>query len=298
MLTFHPLTLADKEKIDRCVAAEDSRSADFNFNTFYIWDDKYRRFVADSDEYIIMLRSDRSAPLFVWPIGGESAPALRKMLDYCAAEGQPLCFFGLEERHAEALERLCPGQFSVTEDRDYEDYIYEAEKLSSLAGKHLHGKRNHINRFMQEHDWRFEVLRREMFPECLSLLETWTEHTDTSAGMVGNERNAILKSFANYETLGFLGGGLYAEDRMIAFTFGEKICSDTFQVRFEKAHGEINGAYPMVNREFVQLVCARYPEVRYINREDDMGLENLRKSKESYYPAFLLRKFTARQKNV
>lgn len=298
MLTFHPLTLDDKAKIDRFVAAENSRSADFNFNTFYLWDSKYRRMVADGDACIIMLRPGRGAPMFVWPIGGESATALRELLDYCAAGGFPLCFFGLEERHAETLEALYPGKFSITEDRDYEDYIYEADKLISLAGKHLHGKRNHINRFIQEHEWRFEPLERGMFPDCLTLLETWTEHTDTSAGMVGSERNAILKAFANYEALGFLGGALYAENQMIAFTFGEKICSDTFQVRFEKARGEINGAYPMVNREFVQLIRKRYPEIQYINREDDMGLENLRKSKESYYPAFLLRKFNARQKDI
>ena len=296
MLTFHPLTLSDKEKIDVYVKKENSRSGDFNFNTMFLWDDKFRRMVADGDAYIVALRPDGGAPLFLWPIGsGDPAPIVREMLDYCAAEGFPLSFFGLEERHAEALEAMFPGKFTIAEDRDYEDYIYEAEKLITLGGKHLHGKRNHINRFIQEHEWRFEPLTRELFPECNALLEGWTEQTDTSVGMVGSEHTAIMRSFAHFEVLGLEGGALFAEDQLVAFSIGEKIAPDTFQVRFEKARRDINGAYPMINREFVKLITERNPDIRYINREDDMGMENLRKSKQSYYPAFLLRKFTARQ---
>ncbi len=112
--------------------------------------------------------------------------------------------------------------------------------------------------------------------------------------MLEQERCALERAFAHYDTLALLGGALFAGEQLIAFTMGEHTAADTFDVHFEKAHGEINGAFPMVNREFVQLIKSRIPEVVYINREDDMGQENLRRSKESYYPAFLLRKFSAR----
>ena len=108
------------------------------------------------------------------------------------------------------------------------------------------------------------------------------------------EHAAIARAFEHYDALDLLGGALFAEGELVGFTVGEKISADTFDVHFEKARADLNGAYPTVNREFVKLVRERYPEIAYINREDDMGLENLRKSKESYDPDILLRKFTVR----
>ena len=189
---------------------------------------------------------------------------------------------------------LFPGCFDCTEDRDYADYLYSADKLISLAGKKLHGKRNHINRFTAEHDWSFRDLTPELFPDCLALLARWAEDADNAAGTVDGEHAAIARAFEYYDALGLLGGALFAEGELVGFTVGEKISADTFDVHFEKARADLNGAYPTVNREFVKLVRERYPEIAYINREDDMGLENLRKSKESYDPDILLRKFTVR----
>lgn len=298
MLTFHRLTLADKERFDAWAREENSRSADYNFGTMFLWDSAFPRFVADAPFHLILLRAEGRQPAFLWPIGNsDKAAVIAAAREYAAANGSPLVFRGLEERHAAALEALMPGAFEITEERDWADYVYEAEKLATLAGKHLHGKRNHINRFLDEHDeWRFEPLVPEMFDECWALLEGWTEHADTDQGLPDGERAAISRAFENFDALGLLGGALYADGQLLGFTLGNKISEDAFQVRFEKARGDMNGAYPMVNREFVRLILERYPEIRYVNREDDMGLENLRKSKESYYPAFLIRKFTAREK--
>ena len=298
MLTFHKLTLADKERFDAWVRQEDSRSADFNFGTMFLWEDAFPRFAADADYHLVLLRMEGKDPGFLWPIGNsDKAAVITAAREYAAENGIPLVFRGLEERHVSALEALMPGAFEITEERDWADYVYEAEKLATLAGKHLHGKRNHINRFLAENDdWRFEALSPEMFDECWALLEGWTEHADTDQGLPDAERAAIARAFGNFDALGLIGGALFADGRLIGFTIGEKISGDTFQVRFEKARGDINGAYPMVNREFVRLVLERWPEIHYVNREDDMGLENLRKSKESYCPAFLIRKFTAREK--
>jgi len=300
MLTFHPLTLADKPWIDLHVAEESSRSADFNFGNMFLWDNKYQQMVADSDHHLITLCRAGNHPVFPFPIGcGALRPVIVSMRDYADANGFPLVIRGLEEHHVMLLEAQFPNCFLITEDRDYADYLYRAEKLTSLSGKNLHGKRNHCNRFTAEHDWSFRALCPEDYPACIALLNRWSaEEPYESQASIDDEREAILRAFEYYDVLGLLGGVLFAERELVAFSIGERISSDTFDVHFEKARADINGAYPMINREFVKLITSICPEITYVNREDDMGLLNLRKSKESYYPDLLLRKFTAAWKDA
>ncbi|MCD8129236.1 MAG: phosphatidylglycerol lysyltransferase domain-containing protein [Oscillospiraceae bacterium] len=296
MLTFHPMSTDDRLRMQRAARADGCRSADYYFGMLFLWSGKTRYWIADGESPMIQLQRAEESPLFLWPVGsGDKRAALQSLLDYATAQGFPPAFMGLEERHAAELETLFPGCFEIQERRNWADYIYEADRLISLSGKHLHGKRNHISRFLREHDdWHFEELTPALFPDCLALADEWSHHADNSAGLLEQERCALERAFAHYDTLALLGGALFAGEQLIAFTMGEHTAADTFDVHFEKAHGEINGAFPMVNREFVQLIKSRIPEVVYINREDDMGQENLRRSKESYYPAFLLRKFSAR----
>ena len=296
MLNFHPLSLEDKPLLDAVNGREGSRSADFCFGNMFLWDEKFKQQVAVFQGYPLVLCCAYAHPIFPYPVGcGDPAPILAAMEDYARSQGFPLVIRGLERRHVEALEALEPGGFTFTEDRDYADYLYEAERLETLAGKKLHGKRNHIKHFMEEHDWRFERLTADHFPACRALLDHWAATAEDNGGSVAVEHRAIERAFAHYGALGLLGGALFAEGELVGFTIGEKLTADTFDVHFEKALSEINGAYPMVNREFVQLICSLDPHIRYVNREDDMGLENLRKSKSSYDPCVLLEKFTARR---
>ncbi len=201
---------------------------------------------------------------------------------------------GVTENHKKDLEELFPGHFQFEEDRDYWDYIYLAEKLATLSGKKLHGKRNHINRFIEEHTWSFQPITREIVPACMDMLAQWTTaNADQLYDGVEEEHVAIVRAFENFDALDLEGGALFSGDRLIAFTIGEKIADDTFNIHFEKAYSDIQGAYPMVSREFVRQILARHPEIVYINREDDMGKENLRRAKLNYFPAFMVEKYTA-----
>jgi len=296
MLTFRPLSLTDKPWIDRHVADENSRSADFNFGSMFLWDDRYQQWVADSDHHLISLCRAYPQPIFPYPIGiGNPFCAVEEMHEYAEANGFPLVIRGLEEHHVAALTQLFPGRFSYTEDRDYADYLYSIDKLVSLSGKHLHGKRNHCNRFESEHNWSFRQLKCEDFPACLALLDRWAAEEDAAQeAAIDGERLAIGRALEYYDVLGLLGGVLFAEGDLIAFAIGEPICTDTFDIHFEKACADINGAYSMINREFARLISQSFPNIHYVNREDDMGLDNLRRSKESYHQDILLRKFTAR----
>ena len=102
--------------------------------------------------------------------------------------------------------------------------------------------------------------------------------------------------FENFEALGFFGGLLYQNGTPVAFTAATQLDNLTMDVHFEKALPGIEGAYTMINREFVKAISERFPGVEYVNREEDMGLEGLRKSKESYHPDVLLMKYTAYEK--
>jgi len=294
MLEFKPVELSDKPQVDSAMWAENSRSADFNFANIYMWDKTYKQCVSHSHNRTFIKAQYSESPFFVYPIGsGDLKSALEELYDYAEKNSFPFCLRGITQEHIQHLEAVCPGKFSFREDRAYFDYIYSAEKLASLSGKKLHSKRNHINRFIESNDWSFEPLSTELVPECMALLAGWeATFPDPHDVDLLAEHAAIYRAFKNFEYLQLEGGVLRSAGKLIAFTIGEKISSDTYNIHFEKAHADIQGSYPMINREFARYILDIHPEIKYINREDDMGKENLRKAKLSYYPEFLLEKYT------
>ncbi len=295
-IEFKTVTLCDKPWVDELVRAEDSPSADYNFGNIYIWDKYYRQLIARTGDRMLTKLRYEGQPAFVFPIGsGPLRPAIELLRDYAAFRGYPLVIRGITDRHREQLEQEYPGCFSYTLEENNLDYIYRAERLASYAGKSLHGKKNHCNRFEAEHDWQFLPLSRELIPGCMDMLDVWTEENlrrlDKS---VAREHDAIIRAFAAFERLGLEGGVLLAEGQIVGFSLGEMCAADTFDVHFEKAQGDVNGAYPMVCRELSRMLLQLHPGLVYMNREDDMGFENLRQSKLSYKPEYLLNKYVGR----
>ena len=132
--------------------------------------------------------------------------------------------------------------------------------------------------------------------ECLKMNDAWHRENEGYDGedTFEEDGDALIKSMAHYEQMGLDGLLLRAGGKVVAFTMGEQMgAEDTYDVHFEKAFAEVPGAYPMINREFARWVQEHYPEVRYLNREDDMGVEGLRQAKKSYYPDLLLEKYSA-----
>ena len=295
MIEFHPVTLEDKAWIDPLVWVEGSSSADFNFGNIYLWDNSFHQKVARIGDRVAVMPCYDKDPFFAWPVGrGELAPVMCELEAYAKEHGFPFVIRGITQDHLELCRALFPGRCELRSDRDIWDYIYSAEKLDTLSGKKLHGKRNHINRFEQENDWSFAPLTHADFSDCMSLLDAWNaenpEDLDTGAS---DEYTAIRRAFESYDELGMEGGILRVAGKPVAFTLGEPVCEHTFVVHFEKAQADLNGAYPMINREFVRYIRQKYPSILWINREDDMGHESLRQSKESYHPDHMVEKYTA-----
>ena len=295
MIEFHAISLLDKEWIDRHLWCENSPSADFNFGNMFIWDQHYRQLICCYGDRTLTKVRRHGEPCFVFPVGcGPLRPAIEALREYAAMRGFPFLLRGVTEVHRQELEQAYPGRFAFTEEPKYADYIYEAQKLATYSGKALHGKKNHCNRFEAEHSWQFVPLTRELIPSCQAMLEAWTaENAERLDDSIVYEHEAIERAFTHYEELGLEGGVLYADGRLVGFSFGEMTSLDTFDVHVEKADAGMNGAYPMVCRELTKLMLSRHPDLVYINREDDMGLESLRASKQSYKPAFMVRKYMA-----
>lgn len=161
-----------------------------------------------------------------------------------------------------------------------------------LKGKKFLAKRNHVNHFRKEYPhYEYRNLTPELVPECLQLEEKWCKANGCYGQMaLWSERCSMLYALTHCEELGILGGVLFVDGQIVAFTYGAPINSDTWDVCAEKANTDIEGSYAMINYEYVNHLPQNYV---YVNREEDLGLEGLRKAKLSYQPHYLLDKYIA-----
>lgn len=304
MLEFHTPEINDLPWVRQCLAADPHRACEYNFTNLLGWSAPYDQRILLRDG---MLLTRLHGPLCggcLFPVGtGDLKGALEALWQDANQRGCPLRLVALEKKDVDRLEEMFPDRFTITSDRDGFDYCYDIDKMCELTGKKLHGKRNHINRFLENNDgiWTFEPLTKKQLAECLEMDDVWRRQSLVREGAgeeedLGAETVALLAAAAHFEALGMDGGVLRVYGEVVGFTMGDPITEDTYDVHFEKAYGELQGAYAMVNREFARYVREKYPKVRYLNREDDMGVEGLRKAKESYYPDLMVEKFTAVEK--
>ena len=300
MIDFHPPRLEEKPWVDELLRRADYRGCDYNFTNLFVWSRAYHQEIARVDDFLVTHVCGRMGCSFMFPAGGgDLASVIRKLEEEAAGRGEPLRLVCLTPRQMAELEEFFPGQFTFTADRDGYDYLYEIDRLADLGGKRLHAKRNHINRFMENNpSWTYEEITPESLGECLAMDKEWYRRSLAREGEaeerdLGDEGVALRQAMEHYQALGLEGGLIRVYGEVVAFTMGDLLNSDTYDVHFEKAYGELQGAYAMINREFARWVRGRHPNVRYLNREDDMGVEGLRKAKESYYPDPMVEKHTA-----
>ena len=202
-------------------------------------------------------------------------------------------FRGVFKEKRELLEQEFPGMFEFKEKRSEWDYLYSANLLATLPGKKFHGKRNHIARFQDGDNWSYEAITQENIPACLEMYQDWLqENEERLDDSIVMEKKIVQETFQYFEELSLEGGLLRKDGRVIAFTVGEPLTSDTYIVHLEITFSSIHGAYPMINQQFVIHNMQGY---QYVNREDDLGIEGLRKAKLSYQPEILLEKYVAKK---
>ena len=199
------------------------------------------------------------------------------------------------------LEKNFSNIFEFTSDRDEADYIYDINELSTLSGRKFTKKRNHLNNFLKEYaDWNVAALTKANLSEVLDFANSWYKNKflDENADIknLEFEKKAIIKFLPELASLDADSLVLYVNDKVAGFTVGYKSSLECVDIIFEKADESIKGAYNIINREFAKFLKNKYPDVKYLNRENDLGVAGLRQAKLSYNPCLILEKFSARLK--
>ncbi len=262
---------------------------EYSYTTAYMWSRHYNVRIARAGD-AVLLRSDSGAtPSFLMPIGVPLKDGIEFLRAYTAEQGVPLRLHGIDEETRERLCALYPDRVRFgTNDGDY-DYIYRTEDLANLIGNAYHSKKNHINAFSRKHDWQYEPLDDRNVEEVEALSLEWCrEKGSCQDDSLASERCAIRRLLKYREQLSVIGGLIRVDGKAVAFTLGSPINESVFDVHVEKALSAYAGAYAVINREFAKTLT-KYP---YLNRENDMGIEGLRRAKVSYRPAILLKKYT------
>ena len=295
MIDFKYITLEDKPLYEEYLASEGERGCEYSFANLYLWG---RQNFAKAFGHIVMFSQFNRRSVYPYPIGsGDKKAVIDAIIADAEARGIPCRITGLSASDREVLESLYPSRFRFHCDEAAFDYVYSIDDLAELSGKKYHAKRNHLNRFYEScPNYSDEPLSEANIDSAQAMVEEWFEQrlAENPNGDYHMEHTAISRAFKCREALGLEGFVLLDGDgRTIAVTFGSRIFRDTFDVHFEKARTDINGVYAAVNNEFAKYIRSKYPEIRYLNREEDMGIEGLRKAKKSYYPHHMIEKYWA-----
>lgn len=286
-VSFKRPELTDRALIQSYFEKAPSRSCERTFVNVYLWSRHYKVTFAVIEDALVF-KNGETEPAFSYPAGEEQnvKQSIEFLMEYTKERDLPFKLYNVTEKNFEQLNSWYPDKFEIEYVRDIADYVYETEKLATLAGKKLHGKRNHINKFIKTNpDWSYEPLSDENMEECFQMALKWRTQNGCEDDVEKNAEMCVaLNALRLYKELGQVGGVLRVAGEVVAFTIGEPLCKDTFVVHIEKAFAEVDGAYPMINQQFVQHECTDF---LYVNREDDAGSEGLRKAKLSYRPAFM-----------
>lgn len=297
MIEFHKVHTKMRTHYLAVVSQCPPRSCEYGFANLRLWGHQNIAFLHGCTAFFSHFYGKSVYP---YPVGnGDRKAVLDAVLEDARQRGIPCRFTGMTKADAEELESFYPGEFEIRCARDMADYVYDINDLADLKGRKFQKKRNHVNSFRKAHPDAFlKELTREDFPKLEEFLENWF------AGRMAKdptedfllERTALRRAMHYYEALHMEGALLMEADTILAMTMASPLSDITYDVHFEKAAEDADGAYAAVNQEFAKLLRSRHPQLQFLDREDDMGLEGLRRAKLSYNPHHLEEKFWAHRK--
>ena len=290
MNDFKPIEIQDKKAFDRFFQSDPPEISEHTFTNLFIWRHRYRPvWLAKDDCLLILCRPNREEPYGLPPAGPGDK---RKGLKFLCGEIREISPEGRIRRVGEEFVRqyVDPEQYECIPDRDNSDYVYLTRDLIRLSGNKYHRKKNHLNQFTKNHVFEYRELTVDLVECFLEMQEGWcqlrecAERPDLLA-----EDYAIREALVRFEELQYRGGAILMNSRVEAFALGEPLSRDTAVIHVEKANPDIPGLYAAINQLFCLNAWSRFT---YINREQDMGSEGLRKAKESYHPHHMVNKYT------
>lgn len=291
MLDFHKITIDDREQAEKYLQISDFQGCEYCFANNLAWHRLNNTEIAFYKQFYISKSIENDLPYFTYPAGSGDIFDLiqNELVPYCKNLSVPLVISGVSRQNSQMLKEHYGDKASISYDRDGSDYIYKTADLINLTGKKYHSKRNHIKRF-KDKQWYYENLAPNHFEDCIEFAtEFYNQNNSYNEFSAVVEQFAIDTYFKHFEDLNLKGGVLFQENKLVGFCIGERLNSNTIVVHIEKAVAGIQGAYPTLCNEFLK---ANAGEFKYVNREEDLGLEGLRKSKLSYHPCYLMEKYS------
>ena len=288
----------DEDWINSCIAVSGTMASDASFANIYLLRNKYSTKISRYKDFIIRKYSGKGARCgYTFPLGkGDVAKALAEIEKDAKECGERLQFAFITEEQKEVLENAMPARFCYSSDAGDSDYIYLRSELASLSGKAFHKKKNHFSKFVRTNpDYKYYEIGACNIYDAQKVADAWYyEHLQDEDASQLAEYKAIKEALENFEELGLIGGIIYVNDSPCAMTIASKINENTVDVHFEKAVGEyaLNGGYAAINKLFSEKLDG----VTWLNREEDIGIEGLRKAKLSYRPKIMLKKYSAVEK--
>jgi len=296
MLYFSDLSIKDRDIFNKYLKAGRYEASEMNFSNFFMWRKVYNfRYVEIEEHLCIIALPKVGEPYAMLPIGSGNKEKLvliiNELLEYFKTKGWEFKFNRVEEGKLELLKALKEDfDFVFESDRDNSDYLYASSDLINLKGKKYDGKRNHINKFKKSYSYEYKPVTSQEIDDCKIILEQWcAERSCDENGDFTCEKLANFELLDNFDEFGVKGAIIYVDSKPEAFTVGELLNNNTAVIHIEKANSSINGLYTFINQQFCTNVWSDY---EFINREQDLGLEGLRKAKLSYNPIGLITKYT------
>lgn len=291
MLDFKPIIFEDREKIEEYFKYLEEPFCDFTFGNLFFWSVVENTEVAFLNNFLFIRFSDEEYFYYAFPIGdGEIKNALNLIFENAKTNDKKIKFVCLNKNQTKILKENFGDKIKINKNRDTFDYIYSVEKLANLSGRKYHSKKNHFNSFKNKYNFDFEIINEENINDCILFAQKWYEENEATSTLV-REQRVLECAFQNYFKLNLIGAIIKVDENIIAFCIGEKMYNkNIFCTHFEKADYNFSGAYAAINKLFSEFLISDF---KLVNREDDAGIDGLRKAKLSYYPEILLEKYYA-----
>jgi hypothetical protein len=287
---FEDLTLEDKPLFDQLFTQFPPVISEFTFTNLFIWRNCYQIKISLFQKFLCILSDRGETSFFFPPLGeGDVVECYWSLLQYLKGKGLNSKITRVPEAAVQQIDWK-PSGMKAELDRSQCDYVYLTQDLIELKGRKYHRKRNHIKQFQEKHSYQYISLTPEWIPQCLQLETEWCDlrHCEASPGLL-NESFAIKEAFSHFEKLRVKGGAVLINGKVEAFTLGDQLNQETVVIHIEKANPAYEGLYPTINQAFLEHEWSGYT---YVNREQDLGEEGLRKAKESYFPHHMVNKYT------
>lgn len=296
---FRYININSKSELDPYFKLVDYDASEYCFTTVYMWKHLFNTKYHIEDDFAILLLGYEKDVFSIIPLCTKDkiSYVIDFGLNYIKDEYKKIKLKGINEEIVNIIKQNYKANFIYTKERDLFEYIYDAQSLKTLVGRKNKKRRNHLNTFLKLYKDRYEykLLEKNDFNECREFINIWEKNKENSScKYVIEEMKSIEEIFKNYDKLKDTVkiAAVYIDNKLEAFTIGENINENIALIHIEKANKNIKGLYQYINQQFL---LNEFPNVKYVNREEDLGIEGLREAKLSYHPCKFVEKYSIEQ---